>query len=483
VTRPTGSDVVVVGGGVVGGAVALGLADAGVAVTLVSPRAAAGRQASRAAGGMLGVFSEVSSHDPPDRRDIEVGERWRARGLYDAWLVRLADGSGLAPVVRPGLFVVANIEGEDDEREIAAIADAASGCGCTAHAVPWRDVPGLAPARRSTPLSVLHLPDEGHVDAALVMDALDATLAAHPRVDVVDGRAAALVPAGDDGLTVRLGGGREWRASQVVVAGGAESTDLLANSEGIDAGLPPILAGRGVSLVVRATTDLPVSLRTPNRGFACGLHLVPRTGGLTYLGATNRLTTGPIGSAAPTVDELCTLLDGAVRELNTNLRHAEVISSQVGYRPLTLDRLPLVGRSADPRVLVASGTYRNGLLLAPAVAEHLVGEVLAPGSGAQHPFSPVREAKVALGPEVAGRAGRSIVAQLIGSAAGLAPGRAVELEEFLSLALEGLLDDRPIDDRLRRKLARLLERAPVEEAIPLVFEAAVRHHSDTRSRP
>lgn len=482
-TRGTGPDVVVVGGGVVGGAVAVGLGDAGVSVTLVSPRAAAVQQASRAAGGMLGVFSEVSSHDPPDRRDVEVAERWRARRLYDDWLARLADGSDLSPRVHPGLFVVGNSEGEDDEREIAAIADAAVGCGSTAEAVPWRDVTGLAPARRSTPLAVLRLPDEGWVDGALVMDALDATVRGHPLIGAIDGRVASLAPAGDDGLTVRLQDGRQLWAPQVVVAGGAESTALLVNSEGLDTGLPPILAGRGVSLVLRTPTDFPEAIRTPNRGFACGLHLVPRTGGLTYLGATNRLTTAPFRSGNPSVDELSTLLDGAVRELNTSLRHAEVLTSQVGQRPLTIDRLPLVGRTADPRILVASGTYRNGLLLAPRVAEHLVAEVLAPGSGAQHPFSPDREMKVGLDLEGVGRAGRSMVAQLTGSAAGLAPGREQELEEFLALALEILLDDRSVDDRLRRKLTRLRERAPLEEVVPLVFDAAVRHHSKARSRP
>ena len=72
------------------------------------------------------------------------------------------------------------------------------------------------------------------------------------------------------------------------------------------------------------------------------------------------------------------------------------------------------------------------------------------------------------------------MAQLVGSAAGLAPGRETELEQFLALALERLLDDRPGDDRLRRKLARLWERAPLEEAIPLVFEVAARQGADGR---
>src|SRR5205807_8477444 len=123
-----------------------------------------------------------------------------------------------------------------------------------------------------TPLGVLHVPDEGVVDAGLVMDALDASLAAHQRVEVIDGRVVGLEAIGDDSVRVGLAGRAEWTAGQVVVAGGADSSELLLASRGLDTGLPPILAGRGVSLLVRAPVDLPQALRTPNRGFACGLH-------------------------------------------------------------------------------------------------------------------------------------------------------------------------------------------------------------------
>ena len=86
----------------------------------------------------------------------------------------------------------------------------------------------------------------------------------------------------DDALTVDAAG-VHTRASglvacaQVVLATGAHTNELLARS-GLAELLPPLLGGRGVSVLVRATDPMPGCVRTPNRAFACGLHAVPQGG-------------------------------------------------------------------------------------------------------------------------------------------------------------------------------------------------------------
>ena len=173
-------------------------------------------------------------------------------------------------------------------------------------------------------------------------------------------------------------------AAQVVLATGAHTHELLARS-GLAGLLPPLFGGRGVSVLVRATDPLAGCVRTPNRAFACGLHAVPRADGLTYLGATNRLTTSPEPALGPQLSELDDLVGGCVRELDRRLRRAEVVAMSVGHRPVTADRLPLVGRTAEPWLLVATGTWRNGVVLAPLVADLVAAEVAEPGSGAHAP--------------------------------------------------------------------------------------------------
>jgi glycine/D-amino acid oxidase-like deaminating enzyme len=474
------SDALVIGGGIVGSALALRLADAGLLVARIARPADRSGQASRAAGAMLGVFSEVSAEEPPDRVDLDVRERLAARRLYDPWVAGLAERSGAPVAITPGLFVVGNADGEDDEAGLAAIAAAAVAHGSKADVVGWRDVPGLEPERQARPFGVVYLPDEGSVDTGLLLDALEAVLAAHPGVETVADRAVSIAPGPGDQLCVRLSSGGQRTAGQVVLAGGAETSELLRASEGLDAGVPPVLAGRGVSVTLRAPVRIDTAIRTPNRGFACGTHVVPRAGGV-YLGATNRLSTAVTTDRGPTVDELSTLFAAAGRELNTMFRHAQLLSVSVGHRPVTLDGLPLAGRTRHPRLLVASATYRNGILLAPRLAEVLATEILEPGSAAGHPFSPRREVKVAPGGDwMSATAGRSLVAQLCTPDGRLAAGRADELERFLQLMLAALFDAGVVDDGLRRKLNRLAERAPLQEAVPLIFETVARH---TERRP
>lgn len=74
------ADVAVVGTGIIGLACALELAGAGCSVALVGPRTGEHHgQASRAAGAMLTVFSEVEAAHPPTRTKVEVTERVAAR--------------------------------------------------------------------------------------------------------------------------------------------------------------------------------------------------------------------------------------------------------------------------------------------------------------------------------------------------------------------------------------------------------------------
>ena len=280
--------------------------------------------------------------------------------------------------------------------------------------------------------------------------------------------AASVEVVADDALTVDAAGVHTRTsglvaAGQVVLATGAHTNELLARS-GLAGLLPPLLGGRGVSVLVRATEPTPGCVRTPNRAFACGLHAVPRADGMTYLGATNRLTTTPEPALGPQLSELDDLIGGCVRELDRRLRRAEVVSMSVGHRPVTPDRLPLVGRTPEPWLLVATGTWRNGVVLAPVVAGLVADEVADPGSRSTHPFSATRDLPpTPLDAATIDRAARGLVASVLGHGT-VAPGRASDLEAFFAQALTRECEGPD------RTVARLLKRAPMEEALPLLFD-------------
>ena len=116
--------------------------------------------------------------------------------------------------------------------------------------------------------------------------------------------------------------------------------------------------------------DLPNSvIRTPNRAFACGLHCVPRGDGVLYLGATNIISERPKQQAL--ISDVQFLLDCAVDQLNLDLHDAEIISIQVGNRPIPADGFPLIGECCIKGLWLATGTYRDGLHQSPLLARYI----------------------------------------------------------------------------------------------------------------
>ena len=74
------------------------------------------------------------------------------------------------------------------------------------------------------------------------------------------------------------------------------------------------------------------------------------------------------------------------------LKNAPILESWAGLRPMTPDGLPMVGHSSVKGVLLACGTYRNGWLLAPSIAQSIVSLIKGEGGSVSklQPFSPTR---------------------------------------------------------------------------------------------
>jgi glycine oxidase len=101
-----------------------------------------------------------------------------------------------------------------------------------------------------------------------------------------------------------------------------------------------------------------------------GGYLVPRGDGRYYLGATVEERGFDPGVRAGGVYEL--LRDAA--ELLPGVLELEIDELVVGYRPGTPDNAPVIGPDpADPRVIRATGHYRNGILLCPVTADMVAG--------------------------------------------------------------------------------------------------------------
>ena len=128
--------------------------------------------------------------------------------------------------------------------------------------------------------------------------------------------------------------------------------------------------------VVRVRTQEPVE-RTV-RAWAHGeqIYVVPRIDSdEVVIGATTEERDGPL---LPTVEGVWRLLDSA-RRVVPALDRASVVEVTSRDRPGTADNLPLVGPTHEPGVVLAAGAYRNGVLLAPLIAQ-LVADHIETGS-------------------------------------------------------------------------------------------------------
>lgn len=344
VEKPT---IAVVGGGVIGLSVAWRLAAAGRAVALYDP--APGRGASWVAGGMLAPVAEAW---PGEEAVLRLGEeslrRWPdfARDLTaDAFDPDLS---------RAGTVVAAADHADAAQLEIVAsyLRSVGRQVDLLAGRELRRRVPGLAVTLRSG----LWVPGDLAVDNRKLLEALVAACAARG-VEFVREHVHAVAPG-----AVRTGRGRVEHA-EVVVAAGAHSGRVHPALEGL---VRPL---KGEILRLRPRRGCLPSPEVTVRAIVEGraIYLVPRADGELVLGATQYEAGFDDAVTAKGVRDL---LDGAERVFPGVAEYA-LVETAAGLRAASTDNLPLIGRLPDG-VVVASGHYRNGLLLAPVTADAVV---------------------------------------------------------------------------------------------------------------
>lgn len=387
------SKVIVIGNGIVGVSIALELAERGHKVTVIGERSR-NASATLAAGAMLGCFAEST----PSCITTEGGARKlraavNARNMWDSRLMRLEDLSGhKVNYTSNGTLVVLNAIGTQaiDTENFRAITRAAHLYGEPIESVDPTDVPWIDPEELARPLEAIFLSGEKSIDARVLMLAIDEALLALG-VTVADQNGAELVLTGSHVSGVYDVAGTFYGADHIVIAAGVGTQKFIDQLGSDGRRIPPIFSGVGTSVLVDTYgLDRPSTvIRTPNRAFACGLHLVPHRSGRIYIGATNILATST--RAQPALGDLIFLLDSAVRQLNRGLQNSQIAQYSVGNRPVPVDGYPVVGNAGPENLWIASGTYRDGLHLSPVIGTAIADRIENPKhSDDLDTFTPVR---------------------------------------------------------------------------------------------
>ena len=371
-------DVVVVGAGAIGLASAWRLAARGAAVTVVDP--APGGGASTVAAGMLAPVTESRIGE-----EALLALGMASWALWPSFAAEVEAAAGTPVGYRADGTLVAALDA-DDRRLLDELVERQRRLGLEVTTLRGREAralePALAPGVRAGAVAA----GERSVDPAALHAAL-LTASRAAGVDVREGAVERVLVSGDgpDGRAtgVVLAGGEMVAAPTVVLAAGSWSGRLAGVP---DAARPPVRPVRGEVVTVRPPGDEPLLARTL-RGLVHGftIYLVPRADGRIVVGATVEEkgfdTTVTAGGAYALLRDALALVPG--------LDDAELVGVRAGLRPGSPDDMPMIGATAVPGLVVATGHYRNGILLTPITAEAVAAAVAG---------EPVPEAVVACDP-------------------------------------------------------------------------------------
>lgn len=359
------ADVIVVGGGVMGCGIALRLRQAGVRVTILE-RAIPGAEASSAAAGILAPQWEAEGPGP--FLDLCL----KSRALYAGLAAELRELTGVDIGYRPcGLLRVAF-----DASDVAHLKQTLAwqqGLGLRAELLDEAQAHEAEPHLSERALAALHFPDDHQVDNRLLVRALTMA-AARTGATFRSGYVRGVLE--EKGRVVGVDvDGESLRADAVVLAAGAWS--------GLVQGVPmdPRVVRPARGQMIQLQTRLPVLSRivTSRKGY-----VVPRADGRVICGSTMEFAGF---DKQVTADGLSRIL-GMALELCPALGSAPVDSTWAGFRPWTEDHLPILGPGPLPGLVLATGHFRNGILLTPLTAKLAAQVVL--GEKPSEELSPFR---------------------------------------------------------------------------------------------
>ncbi|MGW5464096.1 glycine oxidase ThiO [Streptomyces sp. NPDC003996] len=371
------SDVLVIGGGIIGLVTAWRAAQRGLATAVVDPEPGGG--AARVAAGMLAAVTEL--HYGEERLLALNLESARRYPDFAAELTELT-GHDLG-YRRCGTLAVAL--DADDRAHLRDLHALQQRSGLDSEWLSGRECrrlePMLAPGvRGGLRVDGDHQIDPRRLAAALVTACERAGVEFHrawaERLDVVRDRAAGVTTAD----------GTELRAGRVVLAAGSMSGRLAGVPEAL---LPPVrpVKGQVLRLTVprRYAPFLSRTVRAVVRGSQ--VYLVPRENGELVVGATSEELGWDTTVTAGGVYEL--LRDA--HELVPGITELPLAETRAGLRPGSPDNAPLLGPSGLDGLLLATGHYRNGVLLTPVTGD-VMAEALASGRLPEEarPFTPQR---------------------------------------------------------------------------------------------
>ncbi|MFJ1811095.1 MULTISPECIES: glycine oxidase ThiO [unclassified Streptomyces] len=382
-SSPRTSDVLVIGGGIIGLVTAWRAAQRGFATAVADP--APGGGAAQVAAGMLAAVTELHHGE-----QTLLGLNLASARRYPDFAAELTELTGHdLGYRRCGTLAVAL--DSDDRAHLRELHALQQRSGLESEWLTGRECRRLEPLLAPGVRGGLRVDGDHQIDPRRLTGAL---LAACERAGVIFHRTRAerLSVVGERATGVVTRDGTELGAGQVVLAGGSLSGRLAGVPQDV---LPPVRPVKGQVLRLTVPPRYAPFLSRTVRAVVRGSHvyLVPRENGELVVGATSEELGWDTTVTAGGVYEL--LRDA--HELVPGITELPLTETRAGLRPGTPDNAPLLGPTELSGLLLATGHYRNGVLLTPVTGDAMA-HALATGElpDEARPFTPRRFAAAAL---------------------------------------------------------------------------------------
>jgi glycine oxidase len=338
-------DVAIAGGGVIGGAIAMELARAGLRVGLFD-RQQPGQEASWASAGILSPAPE----NPGMIAMVGIGKASFAR--YPEFVARVEEVSGKSTGFRPKGTLEA-LFSHDTKAELSTIIAVHHGLGLKADPLRAEDARELEPALSEEVEAAVLRPEEASIDNR-ALTAVVLETAARSGAEIFPGNGARAVWREGNRCKGLVLQNEKIEAQWTIIAAGCFSAAI----EGV-APYAPVRPAKGQMAALRAD-----DLKIERVLWSEKIYLVPRNDGRILAGATvehvgfdKRVTAGGIER----------ILSAAI-ELAPGLKNARIEETWAGLRPDTPDHMPILGPTDMDGLLMATGHFRSGILLTPITA-------------------------------------------------------------------------------------------------------------------
>ncbi len=354
---------IIVGGGVIGLGIGWQLAKAGCTVSIYE-RDQAGRAASWAAAGMLAPHAEVHFEE---RELLNMGVQ--SCRMYPEWVAELETDSRMNVGYRAEGTLIVGVD-RDDARELEHLYESQKLLDLKVEWISGREAREMEPLLSPKITAAIWSKDDHQVDNRAMVEALirayqntngvlyeDTSVG---KIEIVDGKAR--------GIWVK---DNLEEADVIVLAAGCWSSDINGLPKAVQ---PPVRPVKGQMLALRMEEGVALQkvIRAPRAKYPTDVYLVPKDDGRLVIGATSeemgfdtRLTAGG----------LFELLRGAW-EAVPGVYDLPVLETWAGLRPGSRDNAPILGETGVENLIMATGHYRNGILLTPITAREITTLVL-----------------------------------------------------------------------------------------------------------